>query len=727
MYMAREFITLPPLYYRDHFREMIGFITSVYGQMLGPEEQGFIARFEALDEWAQCLYIRMSNRKKAVFSPRDLAYQEIGDLWGGLDQLRAHGFIREIDERDYRACLEDRPKPDLIDLARDHQLEVKSGWSKPRLVAFLFEHLTYDRFSAGFLRADHFVPEHKETLGFLLYLHFGRLSDNMTSFALRDLGVVSVRAHDSYQARFESLAEARAGYFYTRQLRALKGGADFRALAETVEAWPMPQAEPAITLRDNLLHQVGLAFEKQKDNAAALAVYARSGAFESHERSVRLLYGLGAAEEVKMRLEAMLESPAHDEEYIFASDFYARKFGQQRIGIFTNLLRSAETIEVDELYRGDAEYAAMQAYAKQGWTAYHTENALWPVLFGLVFWEELFGSAAGFASEFDYRPQSLKDKTFHTRFAGEIAQKLEAMRSGAGLDRVRETILQKQGETNGLFQWFDGLEALVASFLAAAPRDAVAALLQKMAADFYSLRDGFPDLVLIREGRVRFVEIKGEGDCVRRHQLARLNLLRGLGFEADICRVAYRTDPDQVYVVVDVETTGGRPPNDRVTEIGAVKIQHGEVIGEWSSLINPQKRVPHFITQLTGISNDMVRDAPVFAEIADDFEAFMAGAIFVAHNAGFDHGFIASEFRRLGRRFRHPKLCTVAAMRRYYPGQASYSLANLCRAFDIGLVNHHRALADARAAAALLNLVNGKRLPATPPWGEQNRKNITVD
>jgi DNA polymerase-3 subunit epsilon len=360
----------------------------------------------------------------------------------------------------------------------------------------------------------------------------------------------------------------------------------------------------------------------------------------------------------------------------------------------------------------------MQAYAKQGWTTYHTENGLWPVLFGLVFWDELFGSAAGYGSEFDYRPQSLKDKTFHSRFAVEIAAKLEAIRSGAGLETVRETIRQRQGEPNGLFYWFDGLEALVASFLAAAPRQATADLLQKMAEDFYALRDGFPDLVLMREGQMRFVEIKGEGDQVRRHQLARLNLLRNIGFEADICRVTYRTDPDQIYVVVDVETTGGRPPNDRVTEIGAVKIQHGEIIGEWSSLINPEKRIPHFITQLTGISNDMVRDAPTFAEIADAFEAFMAGAIFVAHNAGFDHGFIASEFRRLERRFRHPKLCTVASMRKYYPGFASYGLANLCREFDIELVNHHRALADARAAAALLNLVNEKRLKNVPQMGE---------
>lgn len=720
--MPRPFITLPPLYYRDHFREMIGFITSVYGGLLGAEELAFIARFEALDEWAQCLYIRMSNRKKAVFSPRDLAYQEIGDLWGGLDQLRAHGFVREIDAQDYRACLEDRSKPELIDLARDHQLEVKSAWSKPKLVDFLHRHLPYARFSAGFLRSDHFVPAHKETLDFLLYLYFGRLSDNMTSFALRDLGVVSVRVRDAYEARFESLEEARASYFYTLHLRNLKDGAAAATLADTVDSWPMPLAEPALGLRDTLLHKVGQALEKQKDISHALAIYARSGAFESHERTVRLLYGLGAAEEAKALLEAMLQSPVHDEEYIFASDFYARKFGQQRIGLYTHLLRSAETIEVDELYRGDAEYAAIQAYARQGWTAWHTENELWPVLFGLLFWDELFGSAADFGSEFDHRPQSLKDKTFYTRFAASIAAKLDRVRCGEGGELLRSIIEMHRGESNGLFYWFEGLEVMVKSFMRVAPPQATADLLHKMAGDFYALRDGFPDLVLIRGDEVRFVEVKGEGDCVRRHQLARLNLLRSIGFAADICRVSYRIDPDQVYVVVDVETTGGRPPNDRVTEIGAVKVQHGKIIGEWSSLINPEKRIPHFITQLTGISNDMVREAPTFAEIADDFAVFIDGAIFVAHNAAFDHGFIASEFRRLERRFRHPRLCTVSAMRRHYPGHISYGLANLCREYDIELVTHHRALADARATVALLNLINRVRLPQMSQTVEKSVK-----
>jgi DNA polymerase III subunit epsilon len=128
-----------------------------------------------------------------------------------------------------------------------------------------------------------------------------------------------------------------------------------------------------------------------------------------------------------------------------------------------------------------------------------------------------------------------------------------------------------------------------------------------------------------------------------------------------------------------------------------------------ASKSNPQRAIPANITRLTSITNDMVRDAPVFAEIADSFMAFMAGGIFVAHSVNFDYGFISYEYERLERRFRFPKLCTCAGMRRSYPGHQSYSLGTLCEVYEIGLKDHHRALCDARAAAQLLNLINQKR------------------
>ena len=170
--------------------------------------------------------------------------------------------------------------------------------------------------------------------------------------------------------------------------------------------------------------------------------------------------------------------------------------------------------------------------------------------------------------------------------------------------------------------------------------------------------------------------------------------------------------PDMV--LLDLETTGGTPLEDRITEIALVRIQDGEVTDRWETLVNPGIAIPPFITQLTGISNDMVRDAPLFAEVADSFMAFMDDGIFVAHNVNFDYGFIAREYERLERRFRFPKVCTCAGMRRRFPGHKSYGLGKLCEIYGIDLKTHHRALCDARATVHLLNLINTDRAGSEP-------------
>jgi DNA polymerase III epsilon subunit family exonuclease len=141
-------------------------------------------------------------------------------------------------------------------------------------------------------------------------------------------------------------------------------------------------------------------------------------------------------------------------------------------------------------------------------------------------------------------------------------------------------------------------------------------------------------------------------------------------------------------------------------EIGAVKIRNHQFVDEWHSLVNPQRAIPAKITQITGITNEMVCDAPIFAEAADSFMRFMGDGIFVAHNVNFDYGFISYDFERLERRFRFPKLCTVAGMRRRYPGHKSYGLGKLCELYGIELETHRRALCDARATGHLLNLMN---------------------
>ena len=186
--------------------------------------------------------------------------------------------------------------------------------------------------------------------------------------------------------------------------------------------------------------------------------------------------------------------------------------------------------------------------------------------------------------------------------------------------------------------------------------------------------------------------------------------MENAGFDVGVVRVQWCVDPMQEYVVVDIETTGGRAENHRITEIAGVKLRGGQVVDRFQTLINPERRIPRMITSLTGISDVMVADAPVFAEVAESFREFVGGAVLVAHNAKFDYGFLRQEFRRLGQEFRCPTLCTVVAMRKYFPGLESYKLSRLCAEFGISLEQHHRAMCDAEATVELLRMVNGKRL-----------------
>lgn len=156
------------------------------------------------------------------------------------------------------------------------------------------------------------------------------------------------------------------------------------------------------------------------------------------------------------------------------------------------------------------------------------------------------------------------------------------------------------------------------------------------------------------------------------------------------------------YAIVDIETTGGRPQRDRITEVGIVLHNGKAILDTYETLLNPECYIPAGITNLTGITQEMVAEAPRFHEVAKQIVELTQGAIFVAHNARFDYGFLRHEFSRLGYTFSRQQLCTVRLCRKVFPGLKSYSLENLIRTFAIPVDARHRALADARATAVLL-------------------------
>ncbi len=156
------------------------------------------------------------------------------------------------------------------------------------------------------------------------------------------------------------------------------------------------------------------------------------------------------------------------------------------------------------------------------------------------------------------------------------------------------------------------------------------------------------------------------------------------------------------YAVVDVETTGTSARYGKITEIAILVVDGHSIIDEFSTLLNPEQSIPPFITNLTGISDSMVKDAPKFYEVADQILALTRHAIFVGHNVKFDFGFVREEFQRLGYTYQRPRLCTVQLSRKIFPHQKSYSLGKLCHQLGIPLQDRHRAYGDARATVKLL-------------------------
>jgi DNA polymerase-3 subunit epsilon len=163
-----------------------------------------------------------------------------------------------------------------------------------------------------------------------------------------------------------------------------------------------------------------------------------------------------------------------------------------------------------------------------------------------------------------------------------------------------------------------------------------------------------------------------------------------------------------MYAIIDIETTGGSARIEKITEIAIYLHDGNQITGEFVSLINPERNIPYFITSLTGITNEMVEDAPRFFEIARTIVELTEGRTFVAHNARFDYSFIRQEFKSLGFNFKRNILDTVALSRKLFPGHRSYSLGNICNDLRISINGRHRAAGDALATVKLFETLIAK-------------------
>jgi DNA polymerase III subunit epsilon len=158
-----------------------------------------------------------------------------------------------------------------------------------------------------------------------------------------------------------------------------------------------------------------------------------------------------------------------------------------------------------------------------------------------------------------------------------------------------------------------------------------------------------------------------------------------------------------MYAIVDIETTGSYASANGITEVAIYVFDGKKVVEKFETLINPRQPIPRYIQSFTGITDEMVANAPEFENVAENISRLLNENIFIAHNVNFDYSFLKSHLLRAGHDLKSKKLCTVRLSRRIFPGFSSYSLGNLCRSLEIDINNRHRAGGDAEATVKVFS------------------------
>ena len=538
--------TLPVGYHLDHFREMLGFVTRLYGSILGQATRDWLKDFNALPPAAQSLFVRMANRKGTIFRTRSLSYEDVPDPGEALAALSGAGFVSPVDRDDHAALLALLTKAELAAILSASGVAIPKGQPRATLEAAARKSLDFERLFLTSVTGDLVVRRRLRPLRYLLFLYFGHIEDSLTRFTLRDLGRMRTHAdQQDYAPRFSCRRGAEDSFRYAAQRADLKGLSDTEtvALAHDVMRWPRPAAAAQV-YRDKLLFDLGRCLERAGEPALAQAIYALGASFDCTERWVRLAWAAGAREAVRLRLQAIVDNPGDETEALFAEDFLRRKIDGNRTGVLTVMLRAAADVEVEAAISATPEAAVLSAYADRGWQGYHAENEPWRALFGLLFWDWLYGpQAPPLQNEFQRMPASLRDGLFYDAQSDALERRLAVLADpDKTMTVLRAVFAAEQGAPNAMLGWDETVLERLDPLVRLAPPGGLVDVMRAMARDYPTRKTGFPDLLLWRGDRLRLVEVKTATDSLRRNQLLQLRLLGEADFDVCIERMVPRAN-----------------------------------------------------------------------------------------------------------------------------------------------------------------------------------------
>ncbi len=541
---VKEKIILPPRYYLDYFNYLIEFIEKHSSHLLGENDTLFIDEYRSLTTDAQCLFIRMLNRKGEFFRLDKLQYPEIEIYGQSLDELSSLGFI----------TLDDIHYPEVFGLftkSELHSVFPEIGINqmyKDEALEYLAETAEPDHYQTLSAQWQIIRLLKQEQVNYLKFLFFGNNYGMMTEFVIRDVGNVKLENLEKHQftSWFDSREEAVAAFELANLSSTLRLATEallpeeVQALTSAIDWKKYLQFPRSKKSADRLLLKIGEYFEKAGLQESALPYYRLSEKHPARERCIRILEKTDRLEEAREMAKKASEKPLNATELLFVNDFLAKK-SVRNYRSTTHRIKQSPEISVSPNPSIHVEQLACEHFINEGYEALHSENYLWRGLFGLVFWDVIFDEKQeSFHHPLQRQPSDLFDMHFFLKREEQlqtIRKKLKTRKQL--LSVVTNKYQEKEDIANPLVGWHESLLPSLEEAIARLPLNGMFNVLFEMAKNVKDNSAGFPDLFIWKDKEYHFYEIKSPNDHLSAQQLFWIDFMQSNKIKAEILRLNY--------------------------------------------------------------------------------------------------------------------------------------------------------------------------------------------
>ena len=544
-------IELPPKYYHDNFEYLLSFVKDKYGDLLVAAEWSFLRKYYTLPEDAQCLFIRLTNRKGLFFKENTLKYAEITGIPGNLQVLKDRDFVTPLNFAEHRLWMaEVLHLLTRNDLLAAFDLPALRSAKKEEITDYLRATLSAEEMIRTIAATFQLIKVNfEEEVSFLKFLFFGNRSMDMTEFVLRDLGLVHYyrQNDDDLVARFATRKEAEDKWLVSEQ---------FLVFSEIKETYAPEQifdwycsfrdanrqiSDVAVPAYQKLQLSIGRHLERGKAFDLAIDVYEDARIPPARERIARTLARLKFYEEARAVCEEMLGAPFNVDEQYFAEYFLTGLSGKKNRKQTTVWLKEADEIIIGAENRHSVELGFLEFFLAKGFSGGFSENFSWRTLFGLVFWDIIFDPAlVAFHHPFQRRPSDLYLPDFYEKRQAQVQARLAEFNDADELvAALWHTFETHSGTANPFVVWEPGIWEMVKVLAARIELPALKIIVQIMAENLVENSRGMPDLLIWNEDSYELLEIKSPNDTLSNQQLFWLRTFRELGVNARVLRVRF--------------------------------------------------------------------------------------------------------------------------------------------------------------------------------------------